>query len=270
MNNKDILQAHLLDILFDGRNKEYGAYAIRRGYNHRMGMALGIGLSLILLLLLINRFNGNSSSSPNDSSKPDIQLTVMDMASQKLPEQPKQKPAAQKPPEAVKTIKNTTIDIVPDNTLKRTEAADVNTLNENATGDKTIDGPPSDGKMAVKQTDAGDGKETTAIAEPVPPAPSFPPEFPGGLKALQEFLAKNLVTPEELEVGDKKVVRARFFVDKDGSVSIVEIDMSGGRLFDKEVIRVCKKMPKWKPAMQNGHAVAISYVLPVTFVGVEQ
>ena len=96
------------------------------------------------------------------------------------------------------------------------------------------------------------------------------PEFPGGQEALIRFLRNNLYTPEELQVGEKKTVQVRFKVDTDGSISSVEIIQSGTALFDKEVIRVCKKMPRWKPAFQNGSNIAVSYMLPVTFIGVEQ
>lgn len=50
----------------------------------------------------------------------------------------------------------------------------------------------------------------------------------------------------------------------------MEIVQTGGDMFDKEVVRVCKKMPRWKPAIQNGMHVPVSYVLPVTFIGTEQ
>jgi periplasmic protein TonB len=96
------------------------------------------------------------------------------------------------------------------------------------------------------------------------------PEFPGGPEALMRFLSRHLNTPEELESGQKKMVRARFKVDRDGTISLVEIEQSAGNSFDKEVIRVCKKMPRWKPAVQNGVPVPISYVLPVTFLGIDQ
>jgi len=67
-----------------------------------------------------------------------------------------------------------------------------------------------------------------------------------------------------------RTVQIRFKVDKDGMVSTLEILASGGSEFDNEVARVCKKMPRWNPAIQNGINVPVSYVLPVTFIGVEQ
>jgi len=89
-------------------------------------------------------------------------------------------------------------------------------------------------------------------------------------ESLKRFLAKNLCTPSDLEDGEKKTVHIRFKVDKDGAVNEFEIITSGGNEFDNEVVRVCKKMPRWIPALQNGINVPVSYVLPVTFIGVEQ
>jgi protein TonB len=59
-------------------------------------------------------------------------------------------------------------------------------------------------------------------------------------------------------------------VAKDGTISTIEIVASGGNEYDKEVMRVCRKMPRWKPAIQNGEPATMSYVLPVTFMGLEQ
>jgi len=86
---------------------------------------------------------------------------------------------------------------------------------------------------------------------------------------LKKFLARNLVSPDNLDRGDLKTVRVRFIVDKDGSVSSLEILNSGGDDFDDEVVRVCRRMPKWIPALQNGMNVPVSYILPVTFMGSE-
>jgi protein TonB len=94
------------------------------------------------------------------------------------------------------------------------------------------------------------------------------PEFPGGAEALKKFLGRYLATPAQLEDGEKKVVKIKFKVDKDGSVNTFEIVSSGGFEFDNEVVRVCKKMPRWIPAIQNGINVPVNYVLPVTFIGV--
>ena len=84
-----------------------------------------------------------------------------------------------------------------------------------------------------------------------------------GLTLMDNLYATNYRTQQ-------KVVQIKFKVDKDGSVTTFEIVTSGGNEFDKEVVRVCKKMPRWTPAMQNGINIPVSYVLPVTFIGVEE
>ena len=102
------------------------------------------------------------------------------------------------------------------------------------------------------------------------PAPSAAAEFPGGQKKWMEFLNRHLRTPGELEAGQKKSVLVRFAVGEDGSVTQFEIVQSGGILFDNEVIRVLKKMPRWKPAVQNGRNVSVLFTQPVTFVAFEE
>ena len=139
--------------------------------------------------------------------------------------------------------------------------------------DKTQIGKIDDGipREKEKPVETGNGN-TTVITQTQPDfhANEREPEFPGGSEGLKRFLAKNLTTPSDLEDGEKKTVHIRFKVDKDGSVNTFEIITSGGNEFDNEVVRVCKKMPRWIPALQNGINVPVSYVLPVTFIGVEQ
>ena len=95
----------------------------------------------------------------------------------------------------------------------------------------------------------------------------FMPEFPGGMEALQRFLGKNLRMPgRDLEPGTKIKVMAKFVVDENGNISAAQTVQSGGIEFDNEVLRVLKKMPKWKPGRQNGRNVSVYFYLPVTFL----
>ena len=75
--------------------------------------------------------------------------------------------------------------------------------------------------------------------------------------------------PDDLQAGEKKKVLIRFQVDADGSVTGFEVLQSAGNTYDNEVIRVLKKMPKWKPAIQNNLPVSRSFTQPVIFMGVE-
>lgn len=113
--------------------------------------------------------------------------------------------------------------------------------------------------MASDTAETKSGKEFPCIPE------TFP-QFPGGHIALVEYLSKNIKFPKEKE---KENVRARvvasFTVDKDGSITDAKIVRSQGEAFDNEALRVINGMPKWIPGRQNGKAVRVKYILPVTF-----
>lgn len=92
------------------------------------------------------------------------------------------------------------------------------------------------------------------------------PQFPGGHIALFEYLSKNIKFPKSKENEDVKVrVVTTFTVEKDGSITDAKIVRSQGEAFDNEALRVINGMPKWIPGMQNGKAVSVKYLLPITF-----
>lgn len=96
--------------------------------------------------------------------------------------------------------------------------------------------------------------------------PEMFPRFPGGHIALFEYLSKNIKFPKEKEKEDVKVrVVTTFTVEKDGSITDAKIVRSQGEAFDNEALRVINGMPKWIPGMQNGKAVSVKYLLPITF-----
>ncbi len=92
------------------------------------------------------------------------------------------------------------------------------------------------------------------------------PQFPGGEKAMMEYVAKNVKYPQEAK--DKEIqgrVFVGFIVEKDGSVNEVKVLRSIGGGCDEEAVRVVKAMPKWKPGKQKGEPVRVSYMLPINF-----
>ena len=266
MTNKEILNADLLDILFENRNKAYGAYALRRTYSHRLQWALGIGLSLASILIFIN---GSKEKLPDDSalSKPEIVVHTATISEDKPLQQKTQQ---QKPTHRAAQIKSTAqLLIVHDNIptdmptqadLKGSEVSDHTTIGttfsdaaqpntngaENGTAKKGDE--PKEREVVLSKSDA---------------------QFPGGKEAFAKFLTRYLKTPGELADGEKKVVVVRFMVDEDGTVSKTEVLRSDGDEYSKEVIRVLSKMPKWIPAMQNGVKVTTWFTQPVSFIGVE-
>lgn len=275
MTNNEILKADVLDILFENRNKGYGAYLLRKGYNSRMLMALFSGLSLVFLTLLIYVLGENKdTNSSNLNIRKDevfIRSVQMPLDKPKEPEKPKEvvKP---KPQPKVAEIKFTDPNIKKDELVKE-PLPPVDELAGKVTSTVNAAGVPDDGLVKVVPvpvTESGTGNSGPTQPEVPFIVQERDPEFPGGAEALKKFLARYLTTPENLEGGEKIVVKIRFKVDKDGAVNTFEIVTSGGDNFDNEVVRVCKKMPRWVPAIQNGINVPVSYVLPVTFIGIEE
>ncbi len=96
--------------------------------------------------------------------------------------------------------------------------------------------------------------------------PEIMPEYPGGTQALYSFLAKNIKYPKTAKKNNVEgTVYVKFVVDEDGSVINPVIVRGIGAGCDEEVIRVIKKMPKWKPGEINGKKIAVYYTLPCKF-----
>ena len=93
---------------------------------------------------------------------------------------------------------------------------------------------------------------------------NVPPEFPGGMQALYKYIGANFVYPKGLNPKPIGRINLSFVVDKDGSISDVTVVESVHRLLDEEAVRVLKRMPKWKPGMQNDKAVRVKYNIPLS------
>jgi protein TonB len=271
MTNEKILQSDILDILFEKRNKEYGAYALRRGYNHRLLVAIGIAMTVLVLFVFTSMAMGKKESYvPVTKKQTIVEIQEIKLEKPKEPEKPKEQP---KPVEKIATQKFVSkIEIKPDDKVKE-KMPDFKSLDSSLISDKTVKGKTDNGiPKKIEEpivNNNGNGEKPDVTEKEFKPQEKEP-EFPGGPEALKRFLANNLQTPGELGDGERKVVKVRFKVDKDGAVNTFEIITSGGNEYDREVVRVCKKMPRWIPALQNGVNVPVSYVLPVTFIGVEQ
>lgn len=276
MKQHDILKADLLDILFEHRNKDYGAYILRRNYSQRLLTALGAGLSLAALLLFA------AANGPEEQ-----QLTKQPVKEEMLIRELVVQPKKTDPPKALETPKKKSapkpvvktaqakyvnkFDIKKDELVKTTVNT-VESLKDKTIGETDVVGKPAEDIVKITEpveTGKGDRGPNPGDKPVNFEAVEKGAEFPGGPQALHRFLANNLRTPDELESGAKKLVKVRFRVEADGSVLAFEIMESGGKEYDNEVLRVCKKMPRWTPALQNGINVPVSFMIPVTFLGTE-
>ena len=268
MTSQQILQSDLLDILFEGRNKAYGAYQLRRDYNLHLVAAISIALvSAFALFLIMNPTHAKTMV-------PDSKERIVVVQQVDLPKDlPKPKPATMQEPKTKARQERFTTQIE----ITRKDLVDpmppLDLLETSAISTVTTKGDDATLFQAPKAVEAGSagGSETSEAAEkPREVKPDKQPQFPGGIQAWIAFLNRNLRSPSDLEAGEKRTVMIRFHVAEDGTVTNFSVMQSAGAVFDNEVIRVLKKMPKWSPALQAGQPVSVSFTQPVTFVGIDE
>lgn len=256
----------LIDIVFQNRNKEYGAYALRQQQDQASRRGLLGGLVIVSAALL-----SSFVVQMKQKDKPIEKYTIVCV----LPEP--NIPEFEPPKNVVKnTIKAKSIQF----TIPEIEA-DVppkdpiaiptqSKLDNTAISNETVDGPI---ETIPLNSDPG---EVTAEAKPIleeKPVEEKPldfseksPEFPGGTKALNEFLQKNLIYPNTaINAGVQGKVFLSFVVSKTGKVLDIKIDKGIGFRCDEEALRVVSLMPHWIPAENNRQKVSFRYRLPIVF-----
>ncbi len=269
MDANKILNADILDIIFEGRNKEYGAYELRKSYNRRLIRAL-IGTAAVILLLFIGYFVSGMKFGPKKAG-----VIVQDVQLEDVKEERKEPPPPPPPkvePPKVEMAKFTPPKIVPDDKVKeeekppvveKLEDTKIGTVNQEGIKDEGITAPPvSDaGKGVVEAPKDNEDYDRTFTKVEIESL------YPGGPAAWLRYLNKNLRFPDEAvnnEISGTVVVQ--FIVDKEGNVSDVEAisgPENGG--LREEAVRVIKKSGKWTPAVQNGRQVKSYKKQPIVF-----
>lgn len=264
MKPETILQSDYLDLIFNERNKAYGAYVLRREYDKRMHIALGGMLALVLLFAAFYYMKAKPQPTIHTSIvmlPPDLHVSQLDPIE---PLKPKPKTQIN-----VATIKNIIPLIVPDSKIPDPTP----TVEELDDPNKAIGSLNKDGEAPVGIASPNEGMTGNRLS-PMAPATEesnvyvkseVMPEFPGGNAALYRYLQKKLqFSFEGMDAGARIEIRCRFVVDKEGRVTGIEILKSAGILaFDQEVMKVVQGMPEWKPGFQNGHPVNVYFTIPV-------
>ncbi|MBV9960999.1 MAG: energy transducer TonB [Parafilimonas sp.] len=265
-----IMQSDLLDILFENRNKTYGAYALRRSYNKTLAAAIS---TTFFIAIIFSVFQFMHHTKQTDHITPvfisDPILTKLDAVKPVKPLQHQQQRAPQRLNQVVTSAPKIVDDFQP------TKMPTVDDALNNIIGSETAAGRQT-GDIVQPTEGTGEGKAANApVAETKPDDKPLEwaqvmPQYPGGIDALRKFMLKNLREPDDLQSGEKIVVSASFVVNKNGEIEQVKIINSGRPDLDKEVQRVINKMPLWKPGMQNGNTVSVYFNLPVTFMSAEE
>jgi len=258
MDPQQILKADLDDLVFEGRNKTYGAYDLRKKYRRNLIMALLIGLGIYVvsfsmpyILTLIR---------PAEKAKATKVIKVTELSEPPpIDKNTPPPPPPDLPPPPPKTVKFTPPVIKPDEEVK---AEDVPPPIEDI---KEAEPAPVTDENVQYDFNAA----PTVVEEVKPQIFTYVeqmPDFPGGQTELMKFLQKNLrYPPAARENGIEGRVVLQFVVDESGNISDIQVlrDIGGGCA--EEATRVVKMMPPWKPGKQNGNPVKVYFKLPVTF-----
>jgi protein TonB len=270
MESKKILSADVLDILFENRNKAYGAYDLRKTYGNRIRRSLFITGSFILLALL-SSFVANKIEKDKERIKK-TEMTLMEIKPEE-PEriEPPPPPPPVEPPR-VEMAKFTPPVITKDDKVLDDEKPPEQPDLENVKIDvQNVEGVKDD---APTVTDLDKGKEVVE-AQKKDDEPDFfekieiEASYPGGPAAWKKFLEKNLnqETPTENGAPDGVYkVLVRFIVNKEGDVSDITAMTKLGYGLEEEAMRVIKKSNKWVPGNQNGKAAGSYHIQAITFV----
>jgi len=270
----DLYNAEWLDLVFDHRNKEYGAYDLRKNYGQTMSRAMGLALAGVAILVAASIvFKHKIEPVPKVNMTPvDLKdITIQPPAEAKLKKQ--DQPKSTEPPAPAVPVKTTAIPtrVAPDddpNTVVDPPAID---KIEGAIGPKNVDGPAKGPENVLDQgkgPGGGQGEGTAPSSTTVydPGMLEVMPEPVGGAAAWGKFLQKNLRFPAVAqEQGVSGRVTLSFIIEKDGSLSNIKVEHGAGYGFDEEALRVLKLAKAWKPGIQNGQPVRVRYNIPINF-----
>ena len=275
----DLYDPKWVDMVFAGKNKEYGAYQLRKGTSGRNIKSL---LILVIAAALVGGFLAWKVIEQKQAEEQQAYMEAMELA--KLQQQAKKEEKKKEPvkpkiepkkeiPVARETQKFTAPVIKKDELVK--EENQVKQMDK--LDDKVAVG--TENKEGVKDRTVEAVRNDIAVAAPPPPPAPKPevsnkvfdvveemPSFPGGQGALMSFLYSNIKYPVVAqENGVQGRVIVGFVVERDGSITDVKVMRSVDPSLDREAQRVVKAMPRWKPGKQNGSAVRVKYTVPVVF-----
>lgn len=268
MEANKILKTDFLDLLFEDRNKAYGAYDLRKTYNRRISIALAVTFG-VLLILFLSSFLANRMDTEDDAKVNVNEVVLEDIKQEEKEEEPPPPPPPKQPePPKVEMTKFTPPVIKKDEEVKQEEIppevekledTKIDVVNQEGIKDEGLAAPVVDeGKAVVEAPKEDENKVFTKV--------EIEAAFAGD---WQKFLLRNLNSEAPVNAGAPPgtyQVIVQFIVDKEGNVSDVKALTSHGYGMEEEAMRAIKKAPKWNPAVQNGRQVKAYRKQPITFL----
>lgn len=270
----DLISRDWTEMVFEGRNKEYGAYRLRKNAGKRnlyslitifiAALAIWGGISLV-------KFVESRTKSVAQTSVAEI--SALNQPKKKAEVKQQKKVKLEQPEKVVERVKSSVKFTAP--VIKNDDQ--VKPEDELKTQEELMNTKTAIGALDVKGNDDANGevlklKEAVAQPEPKPEVEKVfdvveqMPSFPGGPSALMEWLSNNVKYPVVAqENGVQGRVVVSFVVERDGSITDVKVVRGVDPSLDREASRVVRAMPRWIPGKQNGSAVRVKYNVPVAF-----
>lgn len=264
MSKIDLTTREWLELIFEGKNKSYGAYVLRQESGKRHNLAIVIVAIVAVVGFSIPKLIELAKSTQREVVTEVTTLSKLDKAAEV--KQELKKPINMEPPPQVKSsIKFVAPVIKKDEEVnEENEIKSQDELNETKVAISIADvkGNNEEAGMDIADVKVAITQEEEKIFEVIEQMPTFP----GGEESLLKYLSDNVRYPViAQENGIQGRVIVRFVVTKNGDVERVEVVRSVDSSLDKEAIRVVKTMPKWIAGKQNGENVSVWFTLPVNF-----
>ncbi len=259
----------LNDIVFENRNKLYGAYALRREYGGNVQRATFIGVGIFLLMFLLPELYAHLKTTDEKDIAFMVEANTIKITPEKIT--PITPPVVETPPPAVKTVRFRPYEVLPDEQVPvEMPPPTVEALNNAQAGQEDVEGealtdlviPPAE----IPGSSKGNVIEVKPKEEETLLFAEQQPEFFGGREAFGNFLQKNLKYPRAAaQAGVQGRVFVEFTVGTDGKIERAKTIKGIGFGCDEEALRVVNLMPNWMPGKQSGRPVRVRFTLPIAF-----
>ena len=244
------------DIVFEDRNKEYGAYRLRKRYNRNVTLALLIGIVILATAVITPYLNAKASENKSKRAERQVQIKMekLDQPNEQAPPPP---PTPPPPTDVVQQQKFVTPVVV--DSIRPEDVKQLMTADQAQTEVKNTEVVEVQQQVKEEVQEAEPEQQPFVVVEEMP-------MFPGGDPALLAYISEHTQYPEiakENNIQGKVIVR--FCVTPKGGVSQVSVLKGVDPELDKEAIRVVNTLPTFKPGKQGGKPVPVWYMVPIAF-----
>jgi protein TonB len=267
MSKIDLFRKEWLDVVFENKNKAYGAYQLRQKNSSTTTRALLFASAAFILLFITPKIISLIKGAlPEDEVVKQVEVTVQPPP----PVDPKTPPPppVEPPPPKTDQVKFPPPIVKPDVEVRDQEPPQIEDLKKADPGQKTIAGDP-DADIVISAP-VGEGPKQAAVVEDTKVydfvSIETPPSFPGGIEKFYAYVGKSIkYPPMAAENNIQGKVFLSFVVEKNGELTDIHVDRKLGGGTDEEAVRVLKASPRWTPGIQNGKPVRVKYNIPISF-----